>query len=353
MDAKVKVLLKLVPPSFAFDIERSELLSRGWVFQEVRLTPANLFCAEDQTWWCCLEASCCETYPRPGKDQFAKYFKDLLRGDHLFLTSPEESIVPMERWLALLELYSATSVTDKSDRVVAIMGLVERLRELYRLPFQDSMYHSGMWSTDIVRQLLWKGHNRRMVPKSRFTSTTHPIPTWSPFTYDGEIMHPCIFTRIGSFLAVKCVKFPQSDHLGRAETIDEGMLHLSGVLVTMEFSTNDSISDALGTDVTEAHPKGYPDVVVEIHWDSVEDKEKSGASPSDHRALVCVYDPGRLGGPYGILLRPCNQQANRTQDWVRSGFIEPPFRLRRVGSEATVKAAFSLGSHEVEDIYIY
>lgn len=350
MDANVKVLLKDTPRYFALDIGFSELLSRGWVFQEVRLTPANLFCAEDQMWWCCLEASCCETYPRPGKDQFAKCFEDLIRGDHLFLTSPEERIRPIQRWLILLELYSATSVTEKSDRVVAIMGLVERLRELYPLPFQDSIYHSGIWSTDIVRQILWTGKSNRMLPKSRFTSTTHPIPTWSPFAYDGEIWNPPILAHIGGFLAVECVKFPESDHLGRAKTIDKGMLHLSGVLVPIEFSTNDSISDTLRPDVTWEHPKGCPDVVMAIHWDSVEDKEKSGALPSDHRALICVCDPDEW---IGILLRPCNQQANRTQDWVRSGYIETHFPQSPMGSEAMVEAAFAPGSPEVEDIYIY
>ncbi|KAG6362451.1 hypothetical protein INS49_010681 [Diaporthe citri] len=307
VDANVKVLLKILTPYFAYNIQGSGLLSRGWVFQEVRLTPANLFCAEDQTWWCCLEVSCAEVYPRPGKAKFAKHFEDLLRDDHLLLTSPEESIVPMERWLILLELYSATSVTEKSDRVVAITGLIERLKELYAQPYQDSMYHSGIWSTEIARQLLWQGDSGPMLPKSRFNSATHRIPTWSPFSYDGKITNPSRKARSQGFLPVKCVKFPQPDHLGRANNTDKGMLHMSGVLVPMDVSTDHPNSGTFGTNMTKAHPRGYADVVMAIHWDSVEDKKKSEAPAPDHRALICVYDPEQMTSGSDHLIEMINR----------------------------------------------
>lgn len=372
MDANVKVLLKISTPYFAYNIQGSGLLSRGWVFQEVRLTPANLFCAEDQTWWCCLEVSCAEVYPRPGKAQFAKHFEDLLRDDHLLLTSPEESISPMERWLILLELYSATSVTEKSDRVVALMGLIERLKELYPRLSQDSMYHSGIWSTEIARQLLWRGDTGQLLPKSRFTSATYRIPTWSPFSYDGKITNPSRKARHQGFLPVTCVKFPHPDHLGRANSADKGVLHLSGALVPMVVSTDHPNSVISGTNVTKAHPRGYADVVMSIHWDSVEDKEKSETPASDHRALICVYDPEQMvcsSVLFGILLRLHNQESKR---WVRCGYIEP-LGLGVGRSEARVKDTFALGRYDesyeeksgegepelrseppkVEDIYIY
>lgn len=38
---------------FEKQVLSSELLSRGWVYQEVILAPANLFCTSQQMWWLC------------------------------------------------------------------------------------------------------------------------------------------------------------------------------------------------------------------------------------------------------------------------------------------------------------
>lgn len=356
VDANVKLLLDAIPSYFLQSIQNSELLSRGWVFQEIRLTPANLFCAEDQTWWCCLEATGCETRPDFGEDKFAKYFSNHLQDQQRFLTMSHEPIYVMKEWLTLLGLYSLTSVSMQADRLVALTGLAQRLKELYAEPFQNSVYHSGIWSTDIPRQLLWKRDTGEDFPERRFRSTTHPIPSWSPFSCDGKITNGFGPQRGWGFLPVKLIGASTPDDFGRARNENECMLHLSGVLVPMDVVTDHSHSDTYGNTITKAHPRGYADVVVVICWDSMEDMETSEAAsatehPIDHRALLCVHDPEELVLACGILLRPRsvdNQQISPTQNWVRCGYFEqlgPGEEGFEYVSERRINTAFSVGSY--------
>lgn len=48
---------------FKSEIIFLELLSRAWVYQEVLLAPANLFCATEQMWWSCSGGTCSQAFP--------------------------------------------------------------------------------------------------------------------------------------------------------------------------------------------------------------------------------------------------------------------------------------------------
>lgn len=48
---------------FSDGVLSSELLSRGWVYQEVLFAPANLFCTADEIWWFCPEKTYSDTFP--------------------------------------------------------------------------------------------------------------------------------------------------------------------------------------------------------------------------------------------------------------------------------------------------
>lgn len=290
----------------------------------------------------------------------------------------------MSDWMELLELYSDTSVTESSDRLVAIAGLANRLKTLYKEPFRGLVYHSGIWSTDIARQLLWGGDTNGILPKSRFRSATHPIPSWSPLSYGGKITMPHRKSRGRGFLPVGFKGISDPDDLGRSKNQTEAMLHLSGVLVPMKIHIGLAYSDTPDYHTMRAHPEGYPDVVMEICWDNMEDMEKAKASsatgqPISLRALICVYDPERFVQASGILLMPWSlgsQQIKSTQNWVRCGYIkllEPydeefkyvdPRRVRTALAFESYGKGYEVKTSEeepgtcphrsqIEDIYIY
>lgn len=87
------------------------------------------------------------------------------------------------------------------------------------------------------------------------------------------------------------------------------MLHLRVVLVPMETSSQ-VFPDKSRKKAFKAHPKGFVDVVMDIHWDSIENRDAAAADaasaaghPIDHRSLVCNYDPEDWVPACGILLR--------------------------------------------------
>lgn len=349
--ANARVLLGYSPNHFAQSVlpsSESDLMARGWVFQEVRLAPANLFCAGDQTWWCCAEATACEICPagratagQRGQRNLSRFFADLLEQQRqLFTQVPRlvHTIDPMAEWLSLLETYCGASLTRKdADRLVALAGLARRLRALYpQGPFGRAVYHSGIWSTDIERQLLWQGDTVAggRLPKSPVRSATHPIPSWSPFSHEGAVVMTCKRPHDGGTLPQVACKgiSPAPDDFGRAQTKEDAapVLHLSGVLVPIVLGTHTDVGGGIVPETTRAHPRGYADVFMAIYWDNLEEVDRARASASaaddgqliDYRALVLACSPDMLV-PWvrGILLRPrslgCQQQ-----QWVRCGYIE-------------------------------
>lgn len=374
LDADAKVVLDVDPPYFAQDIIFSELLSRGWVFQEVRLTPANLFCASNQAWWCCSEATVCETCPEPGRDKISDVFHDYFRNDRELFISPTSLSAPvlqLSRWLLLLALYSGSSVSNQSDKLVAVAGLAKFVQKSYAQNLQNVEYHSGLWTTEIARQLVWQRDPGQQLPKTRFKST-HPIPSWSPLSCDGMTTNKCKDFRSG-FLPIEYIETDTSGHdeLGRAKDAKGCMLHLRGVLVPMETGSR-LVTDKYERKVFKAHPKGFADVNMDIHWDSIEDKDAADAAaaaghPFDHRALICLNGRDLVDWSYtlacGILLRPLSpdeqprlldeqplplgrqvQHGKPTQRWVRCGCVEQTI-LNGYVSDIRANTAFALGSY--------
>lgn len=348
--ANARVLLSYSPTHFAQSVlptSKSDLMSRGWVFQEVRLAPANLFCAGDQTWWCCAEATACETCPagratagQRGQRNLSRFFADLLEQQRqLFTQVPRlvHTIDPMAEWLCLLKMYSGASLTRKdADRLVALAGLARRLRALCpQGPFGRAVYHSGIWSTDIERQLLWQGDTVAggRLPKSPVRSATHPIPSWSPFSHEGAVVMTCKRPHDrGTLPQVACNGIsPAPDDFGRAQTKDAApVLHLSGVLVPMVLGTHTDVGGEIVPETTRAHPRGYPDVLMTVYWDNLEEVDRARASASaaddgqliDYRALVLACSPDMLVPRVrGILLRSRSPGCQQPQ-WFRCGYIE-------------------------------
>lgn len=228
--------------AFQRDIESSELLSRGWVYQEVLLTPANLFCTPEQMWWSCFTSSLSQVFPKHilGWDWRGGISRvvDSIRDRKCNMMSPEKSKDWPNVWIDIVCNYSATSVTFNGDRVVAIAGLAQVFAS--RFPnLQRAVCHSGVWSTSVVPQLLWydyfsKGY--RFIP-------THPIPSWSPLSCQPEGREALRYDtgHDGDIYVAEYVSMQTSglDRFGRAKEQKDCVLHLRGVLFQIGLFTGD------------------------------------------------------------------------------------------------------------------
>lgn len=296
----------------------SELLSRGWVIQEVFLTPANLFCTSEQMWWSCSHASFSQIFPqgRPRNIAGTEMFEDGLRSKKAALMVPDDCTDPIGAWMEALQYYTRTSVTYGNDRLAAIGGIANTFRALFPAKFGEASYHSGVWSIELIRQLAWFRVHIEDSPVSR-PATKHYMPSWSPTGFRGRIyfqvgMHAIDAPPI-EFISLDTSEL---DSFGRAKGEKQSVLHLRGVPVEMMLGP--------GSEELAVWPKGYPDVKVDVCWDSLAEMDSAREASASYRALALYTDPGSyaLGG---LLLRDLQVSRDSAEEpcnrWVRCAWF--------------------------------
>jgi hypothetical protein len=81
-----------------------------------------------------------------------------------------------ERWLSIVEEYSAKMITHPTDRLPALSGIAQIMQER-----TGDEYIAGLWRRDLVAGLLWA----RVYTRSR--ASTYVAPTWSWASFLGPI----------------------------------------------------------------------------------------------------------------------------------------------------------------------
>lgn len=384
---------------FKRDVENSELLSRGWVYQEILFAPANLFCTADEMWWSCSRTTCSQIFPRGAWRYYAikklsenedegEYSSNVsLCGDTVRLAKGAihggylRDDSTCDTWTGMISSYSGTSVTVNEDRLAAIAGVANLFRTRFFDELRESEYNSGVWSTlerpnGLQKQLAWKGLS---FPARRY-SAGHPIPSWSPMSFDGEIRYMIMINS----LPVEMVNMGSSqlDGFGRAMEQAQCILHIRGVLVEVDITQLEE-DEARGH--SSAHVTGHEDVPIPIQWDTKEERQlAAGMDPRTYaRLLVLDLDLSfdvTVNTLYfsGILLRPLDGilSSDGSRVWVRCGSINfrgeedlPDSYLRHVKEVFQIEkyglvwvspsGEYDFGSwhkasipHDLQDIYI-
>lgn len=352
---EVKALVEDAAVLFKGVILDSELLSRGWVYQEVLLTPANIFCTGQQMWWSCCRMSCSQTFPRGfpsrlGRDISSKGFSDSIshrkRG---FCWTIEEDLGdnPLGLWDDIIKHYSMTTVTASEDRIVAIAGVAKVFASRFRT-LQGAVCHSGVWSVNVLDQLLWATmRERHQTPYRELLRSTHPIPTWSPLSCQGVSKERMPLGSVSTPLA-KYVSMATSglDPFGRARGLEDCVLHLRGVLVDIRF--DDTATRFYASSHIAQGPWRGPDA----EWDTTEDRQTALSCSGHIFAAVTVMAWEQRwtdSNIQGLLLRETAARNGGTTNrgtqktWKRCGYFsynlwpkEGPFflaafQIRRYG----------------------
>lgn len=159
--------------AFQENVERSTLLSRGWVVQEQVLSPRIVHFAQGQVFWECessREGEFCPSFV---------FQKPHSRPTHKPSLGLPSNISSQERiWRDVVTTYSRTALTkpDK-DKTLAIAGLARRL-----CPPED--YWAGLWKTKIHTHLCWYVWN------GGATRLASGAPTWSWMSLTGAVRFP-------------------------------------------------------------------------------------------------------------------------------------------------------------------
>jgi hypothetical protein len=164
-------------------IQDSELLSRGWVFQEWLLSRRIVYFTTSGAFF-----ECAEQKPHNHRGEVSRFDNDVpVNGKQLAKISFERQDASNIRlWYQIAESYSALSLTKpEKDRIVALAGVAKEFREgvmredLERMDGISSIkcgqeYVSGLWLRDLHRALLWERKSDECRPQRN-----EGFPTWS------------------------------------------------------------------------------------------------------------------------------------------------------------------------------
>jgi hypothetical protein len=127
--------------------KETHLNTRAWAFQERLLARRIMFFTRGGMYWKCRE------------------FEILEHGIKHFMRFHEN-----DSWLEMLREYSKKELTNAGDRLYALQGVVEDMRDARGDHYYDSC---GVWESDLYKQLLW----RRAEPI--LETEILDLPTWT------------------------------------------------------------------------------------------------------------------------------------------------------------------------------
>ena len=184
------------------------LLHRAWVFQERLMSTRYIHFCEAEIVWECRESLACECsliHAQDNLERFLKYTHD----NALRTGSALDSY-----WRSLVATYMHLQLTFRSDRLVAIEGLVQQLQRR-----RATEYVLGVWKDSLIDDLAWFClRNAKNEPTG--TGRCRPFPSWSwaaagdAIVFDKRLVPPVAFAEI----------LPSAD--GKSES--PRLLHLRG-----------------------------------------------------------------------------------------------------------------------------
>lgn len=164
-----------------------DLLNRGWVYQEVLLSPRTLYFLSKEIIWRCRGYTVC---------QCARYDFDEISTERLGLKVTTGIIGKMyysERgcrqltygyWADIVKQYSAKDLTYPEDRLPALAGIAEELGHM-----TEWTYICGLWQEELEQTFGWTRGSFILAPRPNSR-----VPTWSWASISTEV-------RIGSHWA--------------------------------------------------------------------------------------------------------------------------------------------------------
>jgi hypothetical protein len=168
-------------------VEEAPLLQRGWVVQERLFCTRMLHFSKDQLFWEFRTSVGCETIPENGPDHFetlstATGFKT---DDELAATvadfemgssQKDRSGRLLQQWHKIVEHYSASGLTFKSDKLIAISGMAKMFQRQLGVD-----YIAGMWKSNFIQELAWLPKILPIVSKENTPETNqqYVAPSWS------------------------------------------------------------------------------------------------------------------------------------------------------------------------------
>ncbi|CAG8961290.1 hypothetical protein HYFRA_00013569 [Hymenoscyphus fraxineus] len=178
-------------------VRDAPLNKRAWVMQEQYLSRRVIHCTRFQLLWECAELNASEQYPtgipretqhpsRVSRFSNLPFPEEVYGVDRILQEKPEDEAFLLFRgvilWYSLVQNYAARSITDESDKLIAISGLAKDISPLVHNFGPEADYLAGLWSRFLPIQLLW--YKMKPVPGK---TKSYCAPSWSWASLNGRV----------------------------------------------------------------------------------------------------------------------------------------------------------------------
>lgn len=149
-----------------------DLLNRGWVYQEVLLSPRTLYFLAKEIMWRCREYTVCQC-ARYDFDEISRYFPGRVvttgTTGKMYYSKRGCEQLTSENWANIVTQYSTKDLTYPEDRLPALAGIAEEYGRI-----TGWTYICGLWQEDLRDTFGWIRGS--FIPAPRPYSR---LPTWS------------------------------------------------------------------------------------------------------------------------------------------------------------------------------
>ncbi|KAK4197957.1 heterokaryon incompatibility protein-domain-containing protein [Triangularia verruculosa] len=316
-------------PSEWRDYDGSSTISRGWVFQERMLAPRTLHYSRRTISWECICLDATEGWPegdtwdweRDGRYRRPKEILQTLcdfqrpAEDSAFSLSNKEVETFYHAWGQLVNNYSNKKLTQGSDKLVALHGVMSIISESTGL-----RHAAGMWLDYLDIDLMWSTWNQAETRPEFYDPTKYRAPSWAWACVDSGVRLEC-----------------PDLHRGRNENI-LGLSMWMSYTLTKQFH--------VAKVVVAAEPNGqvsYGHLAIDGRVRKMEWKENSGVEGFKHnrqaRSVSDQWSPDFLRATslenWGLLLMTGTGPPN-----VRGARVDVIMALDRVEVESGEKLVF-------------
>ncbi|KAK1976898.1 heterokaryon incompatibility protein-domain-containing protein [Colletotrichum cereale] len=293
---------------------------RGWVFQERFLGPRQLYFAQNQVLWECLEEHKCEGFPHgiPLYDSFKSIDRLLSlventenpvkrqKKDHRGDIDNKMTFWAVDLWCDLVTAYSRCDFTYPQDKLYAFAGIIGLFQEV-----TGDKHLAGIWRSRILHFLNWTV----FTPKPKH-SARYRAPSWSWASIDGPVKMHKPAAGFKFLASVSDADTTTKKEGGDAAGVVAGFINLRGALIMASY-TREPTDGPLQVQPTNRGMRSfsvwpYPDTAEsrfespgtmdflilksqKVHY---EDPEQSAAGENIDLTCLILSPVSELGGIY-------------------------------------------------------
>lgn len=222
--------------------KKEPLYSRGWVFQELHLSPRAILFNSQELIWVCNQDVQCECGVTTKSSFGTKYiFAQVPKVPTYRLAMPGDMLYKhgMHDWARLIFTYSQLNLTFEKDRLPALSGMAKAFQTTSSTEMKDDVYLAGIWKSMLPEALMWQAIDGAPDGLQRRCRFRKPVkdrgpPSWSWMCCDYAVTWDNVFFG-GSYLVEVETAEVELSSIDRAGEVSRGHLVLHAVYMEEVF----------------------------------------------------------------------------------------------------------------------